>query len=35
MNTKNCARRLKINLREYLNDILPKLGQWPINRVGE
>jgi len=29
------CRRLDINLREYLNDILPKLGDWPINRVGE
>ena len=29
------CRRLDINLRDYLLDILPKLGQWPINRVGE
>lgn len=29
------CRRLDINLREYLLDILPKLGTWPINRVGE
>jgi len=29
------CRRLDINLREYLLDVLPKLGGWPINRVGE
>jgi transposase len=29
------CRRLDINLREYLLDILPKLGGWPITRVGE
>jgi hypothetical protein len=29
------CRRLDINLREYLLDILPKLGEWPVNRVGE
>jgi transposase len=29
------CRRLDINLREYLRDILPKLGQWPMSRVGE
>lgn len=29
------CRRLGINLREYLLDILPKLGEWPIGRVGE
>lgn len=29
------CRRLDIPLREYLRDILPKLGTWPINRVGE
>ena len=29
------CRRLNINLREYLRDILPKLGDWPISRVGE
>jgi transposase len=29
------CRRLDINLRAYLRDVLPKLGQWPINRVGE
>lgn len=29
------CRRLDINLREYLADILPKLGQWPVSRVGE
>lgn len=29
------CRRLDINLRAYLLDILPKLGDWPISRVGE
>jgi transposase len=29
------CRRLDINLRDYLRDVLPKLGQWPISRVGE
>jgi hypothetical protein len=29
------CRRLDIHLREYLLDILPKLGEWPISRVGE
>ncbi len=29
------CRRLDINLREYLRDVLPKLGEWPIHRVGE
>lgn len=29
------CRRLDINVRTYLMAILPKLGEWPINRVGE
>lgn len=29
------CRRLDINVRAYLQDVLPKLGQWPINRVAE
>ena len=29
------CRRLDINLRHYLRDVLPKLGDWPIHRVGE
>jgi len=29
------CRRLDINLRTYLRAVLPKLGQWPIKRVGE
>jgi transposase len=29
------CRRLGINLRTYLNDVLPKLGEWPSNRVAE
>jgi transposase len=29
------CRRLDINLRDYLLNILPKLGEWPVNRVAE
>jgi transposase len=29
------CRRLDIHLRQHLNDVLPRLGQWPINRVAE
>jgi hypothetical protein len=29
------CRRLNINLREYLLDVLPKLGECPISRIGE
>ena len=29
------CRRLNINLRAYLRDVLPRLGQWPITKVGE
>jgi transposase len=29
------CRRLDIHLRTYLRDVLPRLGQWPINRVAE
>lgn len=29
------CRRLDVNLRQYLKDVLPRLGEWPINRVGE
>jgi len=29
------CRRLDINLRDYLKDVLPKLGEWPASRVGE
>jgi len=29
------CRRLDINLRNYLADVLPKLGQWSANRVSE
>jgi transposase len=29
------CRRLDINLRAYLSDVLPRLGDWPANRVGE
>ena len=29
------CRRLDINLRKYLKDVLPRLGEWPINRVAE
>jgi len=29
------CRRLGVNIRDYLNDILPKLPEWPANRVAE
>jgi transposase len=29
------CRRLKIDVRAYLRDVLPKLPDWPINRVAE
>jgi transposase len=29
------CRRLDINLRAYLKDVLPKLGDWPAKRVAE
>lgn len=29
------CRRLDINLRAYLTDVLPKLGDWPSRRVAE
>lgn len=29
------CRRLDINLREYLQDVLPKLGDWPANQVAQ
>jgi len=29
------CRRLEINLRQYLKDVLPRLGEWPVNRVAE
>lgn len=29
------CRRLSINLRDYLKDVLPKLDNWAANRVGE
>ena len=29
------CRRLGVNLREYLADVLPKLGDWPVSRVAE
>jgi transposase len=29
------CRRLDLNLRAYLRDVLPRLGQWPVKRVGE
>ena len=29
------CRRLDINLRQYLKDVLPRLGDWPAKRVAE
>jgi hypothetical protein len=35
MSIVETCRRLEINLRQYLKDILPKLGDWPMARVAE
>ena len=29
------CRRFDLKLRKYLGDVLPRLGTWPITRVGE
>jgi transposase len=29
------CKRLKVHIRDYLGDVLPKLGNWPITRVSE
>ena len=29
------CKRLGIDVREYLEDVLPKLGGWPVKRVAE
>ena len=29
------CRRLDVNLRTYLMDVLPRLGDWPTTRVAE
>lgn len=29
------CRQMGLNLRDYLSDILPQLGDWPITRVAE
>jgi transposase len=35
MSIVETCRRLDIQLRLYLRNVLPKLGSWPINRVSE
>jgi hypothetical protein len=30
---RDTFKRLEINLRDYLNDVLPKLPSWPVNKV--
>ena len=35
MSIVETCRRLDIRLRAYLKDVLPRLGDWPINRVAE
>jgi transposase len=35
MSIVETCRRLDINLRNYLKDVLPRLGDWPANRVAE
>ncbi|MDB6172925.1 MAG: transposase [Chthoniobacteraceae bacterium] len=29
------CKRLKVNAREYLEEVLPRLGGWSINRIAE
>ena len=35
MSVIETCRRLGINEREYLNDVLPKIQNWPANRIAE
>jgi transposase len=35
MSVMETCRRLGINEREYLNDVLPKIPTWPANRIAE
>ena len=35
MSVMETCRRLGVNVRDYFNDILPKLPEWPITRVSE
>jgi transposase len=35
MSVMETCRRLGINVRDYFNDILPKLAEWPMSRVGQ
>ena len=35
MSVMETCRRLGINEREYLNDVLPKIPNWPANRIAE
>jgi hypothetical protein len=35
MSILETCRRLKLDVREYLRDVLPKLPTWPINKVAE
>ena len=35
MSVMETCRRLGINERDYLNDVLPKIPNWPANRIAE
>ena len=35
MSILETCRRLKLDVRKYLRDVLPKLPAWPINTVAE
>jgi transposase len=35
MSILETCRRLKLDIRAYLHDVLPKLPTWPINKVAE
>lgn len=35
MSVIETCKRLKINVREYLEDVLPRIANWPNQRVAE
>lgn len=35
MSVMETCRRLGVNVRDYFNDVLPRLAEWPITRVSE
>jgi transposase len=35
MSVMETCKRLQINVREYLEDVLPRIADWPMNRIAE